>query len=534
MRKIFIFLFLLIGIQCMYAQDPKIEGQVWELFDIQFHSPDKAIEIGKEILNNPKSDKIQISYALIGIGTSYNIKGSPQNAVSYLIKAVEEVKLTNNYEVQANANMGLANTYIKMGLVEQADKYLKEAINYTEKQPDPSLKNLSLSRLYQYIGENYKNQKNYELAIANLKKAIDYGRQYDDKRLHHEVREEFDLMYMRLGEIYFYAEKIDSSEWAFKRSLDPSLVIEQTKKHRKAYAYLYLGKIYSYRGENKRAIDTLSIAIKEGNNEGLYVKTELYSTLSNSYKAVNDFINYKKYNDLFLKFSQKLSIEEKEALEESIKQEQVMSDAKEKDKKLKIIALLMGLAVVVFVAFFSIYKIQKAKKREKLLFQNIISKLENRLEEKNKDLIDLPAVDSETIPVNSTEENIKKRIIPEMVEKDILQKLQKFENSEKFTNPKMSVTYLASQFGTNANYISEVVNDRKGKNFNVYINELRIDYICSKIINNPEYQNYKISYLAQESGFSSHSVFTKIFKNVTGISPSAFISQARGKAHQKT
>ena len=63
----------------------------------------------------------------------------------------------------------------------------------------------------------------------------------------------------------------------------------------------------------------------------------------------------------------------------------------------------------------------------------------------------------------------------------------------------------------------------KGKNFNVYINELRINYIVSKLKTNPMYLNYKVSYLADECGFSSHSSFSTVFKNCTGIKPNVFI-----------
>jgi AraC-like DNA-binding protein len=87
----------------------------------------------------------------------------------------------------------------------------------------------------------------------------------------------------------------------------------------------------------------------------------------------------------------------------------------------------------------------------------------------------------------------------------------------------MSLALLASQLDTNTKYLSEVINKYKGKNFNVYINELRINYIVSKLKTNPMYLNYKVSYLADECGFSSHSSFSTVFKNCTGIKPNVFI-----------
>lgn len=128
-------------------------------------------------------------------------------------------------------------------------------------------------------------------------------------------------------------------------------------------------------------------------------------------------------------------------------------------------------------------------------------------------------------------ENIdKSSIIPVETEQMLLQKLSKFEMGKKFTNQDTSIALLASQFDTNTKYLSEVINRHKGKNFNGYINELRINYIIEKLKTDPIYFNYKISYLAEECGFSSHSSFTTVFKSVTGISPTKFMNYLQ---HQK-
>ncbi|MDH0675412.1 AraC family transcriptional regulator, partial [Empedobacter sp. GD03861] len=63
-------------------------------------------------------------------------------------------------------------------------------------------------------------------------------------------------------------------------------------------------------------------------------------------------------------------------------------------------------------------------------------------------------------------------------------------------------------------------------NYNTYINELRIDYICKKIATDPKFRKYKITYLAEVCGFSSYNTFTTIFKNTTGMSPSSFLKEA--------
>jgi len=118
-------------------------------------------------------------------------------------------------------------------------------------------------------------------------------------------------------------------------------------------------------------------------------------------------------------------------------------------------------------------------------------------------------------------------------ENQILLGLEKFEASRKFTNKDMSLGMLAAQLNTNTKYLSDVINRQKHKNFNSYINELRINYITEKIKNDPNYLNFKVSYLAEECGFSSHSTFTTVFKSIVGVSPIMFVEFVRDEVKKE-
>jgi len=119
--------------------------------------------------------------------------------------------------------------------------------------------------------------------------------------------------------------------------------------------------------------------------------------------------------------------------------------------------------------------------------------------------------------------------IPEKTENIVLEKLKLFENSQEFINPGISLQTLAKKLGTNTKYLSEIINQHKEKNFATYINELRINYIIQKLKDDSAYKNYKIKYLAEESGFSSHSLFASVFKNMIGISPANYIQLLKEK-----
>ena len=125
--------------------------------------------------------------------------------------------------------------------------------------------------------------------------------------------------------------------------------------------------------------------------------------------------------------------------------------------------------------------------------------------------------------VYEKKQDAKKNIILKETEELILNKLKRFENSKRFNNKDISLSVLAGQFDTNTKYLSEIINSHYNMNFNTYINKLRINYIVEKLKTDPNFMNYKISYLADNCGFSSHSSFATIFKSITGISPVKFI-----------
>jgi len=124
-------------------------------------------------------------------------------------------------------------------------------------------------------------------------------------------------------------------------------------------------------------------------------------------------------------------------------------------------------------------------------------------------------------------------VISQKTEQALLEKLSKFEKSNKFTNPNITIVTLAKSLDTNTKYLSEVINRHKEANFNQYLNDLRIHYIIAKMKEDSKYLNYKIYYLAKECGFSSQSTFSTVFRGVTGISPLSFIKFLKNENNPK-
>lgn len=117
--------------------------------------------------------------------------------------------------------------------------------------------------------------------------------------------------------------------------------------------------------------------------------------------------------------------------------------------------------------------------------------------------------------------------ISSKTENDLLRKLELFEKNKGFIKKDVNLTSLSKQFETNTKYLSEIIKTHRQKQFNSYLNELRVNYIVNRLQNEPKYINTKVSYLASDCGFASHSTFTTTFTQIMNESPSAFVKRIK-------
>ena len=205
--------------------------------------------------------------------------------------------------------------------------------------------------------------------------------------------------------------------------------------------------------------------------------------------------NYEKnYKYLYTKINkeydtQKL-INEKNKIESSLKNQRT------------IISSILLLTILASLFYWNRYNSLQKKYKEK--FEEIISqkpileKIETLAEVELKQDGDLNlktlSINDKikiTAPKNSSELEFYNKIpgLNPILVQNILQQLDKFEEELRFTDNQMSLRLLSEEFNTNIPYLSKIINVYKGKNFNYYINDLRIDYIIELLKNDATYLN---------------------------------------------
>lgn len=434
-----------------------------------------------------------------------------------LFKAKEIAEKLDNTKLKAKIYGSIANQYSFLNFPDKIKPYLDLSKQQVDKLPNGYEKNFLTARLYIEYGNLEADKENFLVAKKDYKKALKFLGNIGNPNKKNIFQ--FRRAFYNMGVSYAYLKQNDSAEYF----LNKALAIRDTENREfKYFIYNNLAKVYASKNEHQRAIDSLEVVLKEASFKDNRLKADMYKKLTASYKALNNKEKYIEYSEKLLDLEPDVKDNNLRAINTAVSEEQRNLLEKISNKEGHNQLLIVGCGLLIFIGGVSIFYINQKRKKEKLIYQNFISNLE-------KQEIKETFEPKEIIQPKIEEKEKVTSSVPSSAEAMILEKLEKFEESAKFTNSKLTVASLAVMFKTNPTYLSETIKKHKEKNFNNYLNELRINYICKQILERPEFLNYKISYLAEEAGFSSHSSFTTVFKNVTGISPSAFLREADKK-----
>lgn len=488
-----------------------------ETLDKSKISPELILQQSLKKLEQPISDEDKYEVRMKMADAYLKIK-NPDFAKSteMLFKAKEIAEKLDNTKLKAKIYGSIANQYSFLNFPDKIKPYLDLSKQQVDKLPNGYEKNFLTSRLFIEYGNLEADKENFFVAKKDYQKALKFLGNIGNPNKKNIFQ--FRRAFYNMGVSYAYLKQNDSAEYF----LNKALAIRDTEnKEFKYFIYNTLAKVYADENEHQRAIDSLEVVLNENAFKDNRLKADMYKKLIASYKALNNKEKYIEYSEKLLELEPDVKDNNLKAINTAVSEEQKNLLEKISDKEGHNNLLVISCGLLILIGGISIFFINQKRKKEKLIYQNFISNLEKKEKVENSEPEAEVQVEEEKEKVSFS--------VPSSAEAMILEKLEKFEASNKFTNSKLSVASLAVMFKTNPTYLSETIKKHKEKNFNNYINELRINYICKQILERPEFLNYKISYLAEEAGFSSHSSFTTVFKNVTGISPSAFLREADQK-----
>jgi AraC-like DNA-binding protein len=146
-----------------------------------------------------------------------------------------------------------------------------------------------------------------------------------------------------------------------------------------------------------------------------------------------------------------------------------------------------------------------------------------------------PVIFGQELRINEDEKDEKKETekysrsgLKEKQAEQYLEKLiHVMETDKPYLDRDLSIHELSVITDIPRHHITQVLNEKHGKNFFTFINEYRVKEVISRF-NDPANNNFTILAIAYDSGFNSKTTFNSIFKSQTGLTPSEFREKATG------
>ncbi|AXT61528.1 AraC family transcriptional regulator [Aquimarina sp. AD10] len=442
---------------------------------------------------------------------SFRAQGDPKNQLKDYLMALKYAKRDDNeayvYLVKKNIS------YLKMGLgkYNEARAILKECIAYHESNMEANKgkwDTIYYLRTLSSLSSAYRLNNQLDSARVLNQKGLKFKSLRRDDRV-----SIFDLDDAILD--YFDERYVDA-----KSKLEGFLPIfidsisKDVYENDIIYAYFYLGKANKALNEIEEAFSYFKKvdSLLKGSNYFMSEQRQTYFELADYYKEKNDYPNQLEYIDKLLKVDSALNnnyrlVSDQLLLEfdtpKLLEEKQKVITALEAENKIIyskniIISLLLGLSL--FGVIYYNYR-QRLFKKRFIQLRDKTAKKDDASKQSSGSTLNKETVNN------------------------LLDQLQKFEESKGFLKATLNAKDLAKSFGSNSSYLSKVINTFKEKTFSTYINDLRIDFVIDRLQKDRMFRKYTIKAIAQEIGFNNAEAFSKAFYKNTGIYPSYFIKE---------
>ena len=492
-------------------------------------------------------------------GVVYGTTGDYVQAQDYNYRALRLAEHLKDSVIMGNLLNNLGIIYYYQKNYSMAMEMHKRVLNLNQKRALDAIKGSTLTN----IAILYAEQKKFDLAIEYLEKAYSAGSEMNNLSVQ-------GIALMNLGEVYYELKDYNTSIQKYEDALEIFSGYNMS---------IYFCTVYQGIGNNYLALNredeaigyitkAIGIALQTGTANSLI---DAYESLSKLYYNKGEYKLAHEY--LEKSFSLKDSLSRTEVLEKIANLEKLYETEK-KDNKIRqlsiqeqnkqekieqqnrrilyLILATIAAAILLSTLFFQNRRLRMTYK--KLVIKNLelmqqeksrsaesaaaISQLTKSLSEGFE--TDKPLKESGSFPIQNNritddkEEDMisdrpeeaqlkyRKSLLNDLQKQAILTKvIEAIEERKVFLDPELSVESLSEELGIYRKYISQVINELLGKNFNMLINEYRVREARNLMINK-EYQKFTLEAIGQMVGFNSKSSFNSAFKRFTGVTPSFF------------
>ena len=500
------------------------------LFDNQnldIHIAEKYYNLGRFFYDKetyPKSleylDKtIQIATSknqLEELGKAYSLKGHVylqeghnQQALDAYYAAIDIAITTNDIDRELITKSGLIIVLTRMNQLDKAieiSEHMLKTIHHTS-----FVNSENHVRIYTTVNDVYLAKEMYDKVLYYADKGIEISKRIDFKLglldlyikkgmvFYHQKNYPKALDYLIKSEKILLTEDIESKFFpTVNTNYFMASCYYQQQKYDQAIIYA------------RKSIDALEESDK--NKEPVI---QLHLLLANCYRAKKQYERALFWNDEYVRLNRYYQINKDKTVNKIYKKEarelesqiDVLQSEMIKESRSKYVT--NGVLVTICLLLIGIVGIYfKKQRKSKIAFVQLVEKID-QLEAKET--------------VKDDKVFTKELNIDDQKVKDILHKLDKLEEQGYFLKSDCNLRGMAKKVKSNATYLSKIISTYKMKNFNEYINDLRIEYVLRRLKKDKKFRSFSIKSIATEIGYKSDNSFTKHFRAKTGINPSYYI-----------
>ena len=309
--------------------------------------------------------------------------------------------------------------------------------------------------------------------------------------------------------------------------------------------YLGYGEYYEHKKDYHKALEVfntgLEVSRKYDNKAYL---DKLYHCVSRTYEELGDKDNAIRYlkmhqalKDTVYRASREMAINEMRAKYEVERYLKLFKDSKAEQARQNSMLILTGILLIISLLIIAL--IWHLLRKQNRSYVNLVKHYQENLTLRSHlaETDSSEAVTAETVtkeePVpemlgeaseeeksaaDSSVEKYRNSSLSDDKKNSIYREMcRMMEEDRIYRDSELNVDKMAMMLGTNRTYLSRIINEFEGINFNRYINKYRIkkaaDIMSDK--NNDE----PIKYICLRVGFRSHATFSKIFSDEVGVTP---------------
>ncbi|NOR87249.1 MAG: tetratricopeptide repeat protein [Bacteroidales bacterium] len=475
---------------------------------------------------------------------------SIKNDLLQAINKEEKLKIAEN-------NLFLAKLYYKLNSFDIAIEYNIEALELFEEVKDTtyiiySLQNISA--MYGYIGNStisieysnrnlelckqindtvfmegcYINLATSNMRLGNKKEAFEYY----DKALKFGSTIKDDkgqiFIYNNIGTYYFHQNDFDSANYYFKKGLNA--IADKNTNSNTAAIYANIAETDYYLGDYGEAVKNAQTSIKYFDNKNMVTDaSNSYQILIKAFAKLGKTDNLTEYLDHYIEIQQ-VSVNKRKTEHAAklkilydinkfeLEIETLTAENELKESKLAASMLKLYLAgVVIFLGLIILVVI---------IIQNArIKKSHKKIVDEHMKSFKVEAENIKLKKVIRNEKFLSTDVLKETETENILfsQIVDILETKNLYKNPDFNLNLLSKELNTNRSYVSKAINIGVNKTFVEFVNDYRVAE-SKRLLCNKDTKQLTIEAIGKEAGFNSKSTFFRVFKSITGVTPSFFLN----------